>query len=87
VVVLEVLQDQVYKKQVSQVGQVVEEHIMVYQEELVIHLLHLLLKEIMVVMVKAALNTQLVVVVEQAEQVFLHLIQLQQIGVEMVVLK
>jgi hypothetical protein len=74
VVVLEVLQDQVYKKQVSQVGQVVEEHIMVYQEELVIHLLHLLLKEIMVVMVKAALNTQLVVVVEQAEQVFLHLI-------------
>ena len=85
-VVLEVLL-YLYKIMVNQVVLVVAVLMEVHQEELVIHLLHLLLKEIMVVMVKEALNTQLVAVVEQAEQVFLHLIQLQQIGVEMVVLK
>jgi fibrillarin-like rRNA methylase len=86
VVVLEVLPE-LYKVMVNQVVLVVAVLIKVHQEELVIHLLHLLLKEMMVVMVKAALNTQVVLVVEQAEQVFLHLIQLQQVGVEMVVLK
>ena len=76
-----------YKILVNQVVLVEVALMEVHQEVQVILLLHLLLKEIMVVMVKAALNTQLVVVVEQAEQVFLRLIQLQQVGVEMVVLK
>jgi hypothetical protein len=78
VVVLEVLQDLVYKKQVSQVVQVVEALIMVKLQALVILRLLVHRKEIQVEMLQAIHIILVVQVAELEEQVYLQLQHLQE---------